>query len=484
MKKHETKSKTNRRGQRKPASLVALAALIVALTVVLAGCPNPAGGGSNNGGGGGGNDGPGDGGGPGGGDPGGDPGGGDGGGTAPVWREIDTLFADAPGSFDAMGTAVAVSGDTAIVGAPNRDGPARDTGAAYILVRTTDGQWNLQQMITPATDAALDDFFGTSVAIDGDTAVVGAPGKDDGASLNAGAAYVFVRGAGGQWTEQEKLTAGMSAQAGAEFGSAVAVHGTAAIVGAHREDLGAFTDAGAAYVFERDGTGQWGDPQRLIGDTNLSNGGDRFGVSVSITAGTAIIGAPGVDEPGPSGAANVGAMYLSIRGATDWSPTVKYTASDGTAGDRFGSSVAISGQTAIVGAVAGDASFDVADSGAAYVFGFNPDTGTYVEEEKLIASDAAFLDAFGAGVAISGNTAIVGAPDNDLNSSDEGAAYIFTSDGAGGWSETASLLASGGAGEDQLGTSVAISGITAVIGAPGLDQGANNAGGAYLFRFE
>ena len=207
-----------------------------------------------------------------------------------------------------------------------------------------------------ASDGATLDEFGSSVSISGDTAIVGT-WRDDDAGSSSGSVYVFVRN-GGVWTQQAKLTASDGA-ASDYFGVSVSSSGDTAIVGAYYDDHAGGTDAGSAYVFVRNG------------DT--------------------------------------------------WTEQAKLTASDGAAGDTFGNSVSISGETAIVGArLDGDAG---SSSGSVYVFVLNGDTWT--EQAKLTASDGVAGDLFGYSVSINGDIAIVGAPDDDDAGSASGSAYVY-----------------------------------------------------------
>src|SRR5690606_6669767 len=178
-----------------------------------------------------------------------------------------------------------------------------------------------------AGDAQADDWFGWSVALDGDTALVGAPREDDGGS-NAGAAYVFVRG-GGVWSQQAKLVAG-DAQLGDQLGWSVAFDGDTALVGANGED-GAGTDAGAAYVFVRSGA-SWEQQAKLMAVDAETN--DQFGLSVALDGDTALVGAYGES-------AFAGAAYVFVRSGGGWSEQCKLVAGDAQSGDQFGWSVAL-----------------------------------------------------------------------------------------------------------------------------------------------
>ena len=276
-----------------------------------------------------------------------------------------------------------------------------------------------------ASDAQSGDIFGRSVAVSGDTAIVGADLEDAGGS-GAGAAYIFQRdqGGAGNWGEVKKLTAS-DAQADDQFGQSVAVSGDTAVVGASLEDAGG-SNAGATYVFQRDqgGAGNWGEVKKLLASD--AQGGDFFGISVAVSGDTLVVGADG----GAAGGTLGGAAYVFQRdqgGADNWGEVKKLLASDAQGGDRFGSSVAVSGDTAIVGAVFENAGG--VQAGAAYVFQRNQGgAGNWGEVKKLTASDAELGDRFGESVAVSGGTTVVGARFEDAGGGAAGAAYVFEAD--------------------------------------------------------
>jgi uncharacterized repeat protein (TIGR01451 family) len=333
-----------------------------------------------------------------------------------------------------------------------------DTHAEYPI--TIDPLIYLEAQVI-ASDAAASDFFGSAVAVSGDTAVIGAWNKTIGSNNNEGAAYVFTR-SGITWSQQQKLTAS-DGVAGDEFGISVAISGDTAVIGAN----GKASDQGAAYIFTRSGT-TWSQQQKLTASDGTAN--DAFGYSVAISGGTAVIGAHGK-------ASYQGAAYVFTRSGTTWSQQQKLTASDGVAYDYFGYSVAISGNTAVVGAYEKTVTYSY--QGAAYVF--TRSGTTWSQQQKLTASDGAIYDEFGYSVAISGDTAVVGAYKKVGTYSDQGAAYVFTRSGTA-WSQQKELTASDGAIYDYFGYSVAVSGNTAVIGAYYKTVGSNTSqGAAYIF---
>ena len=316
------------------------------------------------------------------------------------------------------------------------------------------------------SDGAANDFVGLSTSISGDTAVVGAYGDDDLGS-SAGSAYVFQK-VGGAWMQKTKLLASDGAS-GDWFGYCVAISGDAVVVGARfDDDLGG--DSGSAYVFEKIDN-VWTQTAKLLASDGAP--GDYFGEQVSISGDTAIVGAGGNDSLGT----NSGSAYLFEKIGGVWTQTAKLLASDGAPDDRFGDSIAISGETAIVGAY-GD--HDLGSfSGSAYVF--ENIGGVWIQTAKLLASDGGYADYFGVGVAIEGDTAIVGADSDDDLGSDSGSAYVFEKTG-GVWTQTAKLLASDGAPDDRFGDSIAISGETAIVGALRHGDSGPESGSAYLYQ--
>ena len=360
---------------------------------------------------------------------------------------------------DSFGRSVAIDGDTAVVGAPGVDDGGSDAGAAYVIVRSG-GSWSEQAKLT-ASDAAAGDSFGSSVAIDGDTVVVGAPFAPGGDG--SGAAYVFVR-SGGVWSEQAKLTAS-DAAGDDNFGSSVAISGDTVVVGSFEDDDAGFS-SGSAYVFVRSGV-TWSQQQKLTASDAAAFA--SFGVSVAVSADTVAVGAIGENSA-------AGAAYVFVRIAGVWTEQQKLTASDGASLDGFGHRVALSGDTAVFGAHLND---DVgADSGSAYVFVRS--SGTWTEQQKLTASDAAAGDRFGGSVALSGGTALVGAFFDDDVASDSGSAYVFVRS-SGSWSQQDKLTASDASASDQFGRSLAISGDTAVVGVRLNDDAGASSGSAYVF---
>jgi uncharacterized repeat protein (TIGR01451 family) len=368
---------------------------------------------------------------------------------------------------DRFGRTVSISGDTVLVGAPLDDRPGgANLGSAYAFARSG-GFWAEQQFLHPS-DGATDDNFGAAVAVDGDTAVVGSPLHDSPAGADAGAVYVFVR-AGTAWTEQQKLAASDAAAANS-FGSSVSISGDTIVVGAPRADTGGGVDAGAAYVFLRSGI-TWTEQQKLVASDGTA--GDLFGSFVSIDGDTAVIGAPG-DDPVAN---NEGSAYAFVRSGSTWTQQQKLIAPDASAQDLFGAAVSIAGNTTVIGAPAADGVS--ASAGAAYVFLRSGAVWSF--QQKLAASDGLTDDEFGIGVSLSADTALVGARKGDGAVPDTGASYVYVRSGVS-WSEQQKLLAPDGAADDAFGTAVSVDGDQAAVGAP-LDDtvGGPDSGTVHMF---
>jgi MYXO-CTERM domain-containing protein len=374
-------------------------------------------------------------------------------------------------ALDAFGFAVAVQGDTALVGA-YRDDSARgtDAGAAYVFVRS--GATWTEQAKLEASDGAAEDAFGASVALDGDTAIVGAFQRDTALGVNAGAAYVFVR-SGTTWTEQSRLEAS-DGTAFASFGAAVALAGDTVLVGARDADAARATRAGATYVYTRSGS-PWSAQAKLEASDGAD--GDAFGVAVALDGDTALVGANG--DATPRGVA-AGSAYVFVRSGAAWTEQARLEASDGAEGDVFGFSVSLSGDTALVGALYDDTP-QGNDAGSAYVF---VRSGTmWTEQARIRPSDGATGDFFGYAVSLEGDTALVGAPRHSTSrGTNVGSAYLITRRGTN-WGVQSRIDARDGAAVDQLGTAVSLDGATALVGAPFDDTTRGmDVGSAYVFR--
>jgi hypothetical protein len=368
-----------------------------------------------------------------------------------------------------------------------------------------------------ARDEAV--FFGQSVSIDGNTAVVGAPGENSAATgvngnqasntkRGSGAAFVFIFN-GTNWAQQAYLKAS-NTDAADWFGESVAISGNTIVVGAPDErgsstsvngpDNNNLIDAGAAYVFVRSGS-TWSQ-QAYLKPSNI-NSSDNFGHSVAINGDTIIVGAPledgsatTVNGTDNNAATDAGSAYVFTRNGSAWSQQAYMKASNAESGDNFGFHVTISGDTAVIGSINedggattinGTSNNGASGSGAAYVFSRS---GTiWSQQAYLKPNNTGAGDNFGYRVALDGNTVAVGAPYEDslsrginANGADDmstgaGAAYVFVRDNTNAWSQQAYLKASNADPNDNFGIGISISGDTVLVGASGEDSVARDIGG-------
>lgn len=322
-----------------------------------------------------------------------------------------------------------------------------------------------------ASDGVNNDLFGESVAIDGGWVVVGAPQHDG--PTNSGAVYIYAQHQGGahNWGFFKKLTASDAANSDL-FGEAVAIEGDRIVVGASAKR--------AIYIFERDAGGpdQWGEVTQFTTTDGQFN--DLFGDTVSLSGDTILVGAFGDDGECPSnGACNSGAAYIfqeDFGGVGNWGQVVRLTASDAALGDSFGKSVDIHGDVAVVGAPREDG--DGLDIGAAYIFERDHEgSDNWGEVRKITGSDVGNSGFFGESVAVSGatvsgDTVIVGAPNQN-------AAYVFerNHDGPNQWGEFRTINANDDNSFVEFGRAAALQNDLLVVGA----RRPNGTGVAYVF---
>ena len=491
-----------------------------------------------------------------------------------VWTETQTLVSSDIAQGDSFGYSLALENNTLAVGARNKtDGANFFKGAAYIFTRSAPGASFAQQQKLMGSDTGFSDFFGEAVALSGDTAVIGSV-TDFGTANANGKAYVFVR-SGTVWTEQQILQAQNGSPNGA-FGVSVAVSGDTALIGARTEVVNQATgELGAAYVFARSG-GVWTQQQRFTA-REVTPRNDQFGYAVAIKGDTLAIGSPAHEIV--SGIANHGAVYVYQRSGNAWGRAYKIIHGD-PAPDALGQALAFDGSSILAGApskgsargaayvfktVSTGGQFKVqpaevfsnalygfwlgmseetmavgsnfgtyvyARRGAAWEFtqrlglftennnanNILPGTGTvfsgdmmivsasgarinnvnlrgavlvyrrnqdgvWVEQQRLLASDGTANDQFGSSLAVSGGTLVIGALGETIGAnSQQGAAYIFTFDGTN-WVEQQKISASDGAANDHFGGEAAISGDTLVIGVPEKTVNGNTLqGAAYVFK--
>ena len=356
------------------------------------------------------------------------------------WGEMKILRASDAQNEDWFGNCVAIDGDTIIVGAPGEDGgegnPLLNSGAAYIYSRDQGGagMWG-EIAILKASDADQVDYFGGSVDISGENAVVG--------SLHKQSAYIFTRNLSnpGDWGEAAILQAS-DAYYGDIFGWSVGISGDTAVVGAYLENGGPgdpYPGAGAAYVFDRNqgGPDLWG--QSAILHASDIQAGDYFGISVAMDDDVVVVGAYGEDGDAGDPLPFAGAAYVFLRDPGDpqsWSEAARLSASDAQSNDFFGFTVAVDGAIIALGAYQedGGAGDPVSNSGAAYLFQRHPGIiPAWDQVSTLRAIDAQPADQFGHALAVSGNFIIAGAAYEDGGRGNPfpegGAAYLFEQSG-------------------------------------------------------
>lgn len=322
-----------------------------------------------------------------------------------------------------------------------------------------------------ALDGSAGDRFGHSVSLSGERALVGAWNDGD-SGTQSGAAYLFAQDTSGSWSQAAKLVAS-DAEALDVFGFSVSLDGNRALVGAQGDDDKGDL-SGSAYLFEQDATGAWLQVAKLTASDGAAF--DRFGYSVALSGDRALIGAFRDDDY----AFDSGAAYLFERDQSGgWAEIAKLAPSDGTASAFFGRAVALDGNRALIGArsdlVGG------VPSGSAYVFD-EVAPGDWQQAAKLTPSDGAAADFFGEVVALQGTRAVVGAQADDDDGDRSGSVYLFEATGAGAWLESVKLIASDGLAGDEFGRSVALDGDRLVVGAFSADANGLDAGAVYLFE--
>ena len=440
------------------------------------------------------------------------------------------------GSGDQFGGAVALSGDLLAVAAVQEDSAANGingdwsddaaagTGAVYVFHRDITGAW-FHEAYVKASNAASADGFGRSIALSGDTLAVGAFHEDsaatgidgdqvDNSAIDSGAVYIFTRDATGNWSQQAYIKASNSNDTDA-FGVSIALSGDTLVVGAYMEDSSASgvngdetdngsPDSGAVYVFTRDEAGSW--TQQAYLKASNTDSGDQFGASVALSGDILAVGAAkesskttGIDGGEASNSSSdAGAVYVFARdGAGTWSQEAYIKASNTDRDDHFGATVALSGDTLVVGAPLEDSAatgingFEADDkalnAGSAYVFVRDAD-GIWNQQAYIKASNTETQDQFGHSIAIAGNFLAIGANEDSgatgtngdaTNNSAQGAGavYLFERVAPGIWGQQAYLKASNTDASDGFGAALAIDGWSLIVGAAFEDSAATGIGG-------
>ena len=353
---------------------------------------------------------------------------------------------------DYFGRSVSIDGEYAIIGASGGD-------KAFIFKRSG-SNWTEQEILSGINNPSgsiLGPLFGYSVCVLGDYAIVGAPFQVVPPILNyIGSAYIFKRD-GEDWIFQQTITPPVAHPFGL-FGWSVAISNSFAIIGE--------TDQNTVHIYRRIGE-NW-QPDTIIQD------GWRLGEVVAISGNYISLGTPGGSIWNTDGQ---GSAYIYSNDGINWIQQAMLQASDGTDFDEFGEALSLSGTVLL----AGDSEArnnDSLSTGAAYIF--IPGNTSWVENQKLTAGDGSLGDLFGYSVSISGNYAVVSAPGDQDMGINSGSAYIFMNDGSN-WIETQKLLASDGMANDNFGTAVSISGNYIIVGANWDDDNGSNSGSAYIY---
>lgn len=343
-------------------------------------------------------------------------------------QQSQKLFASDGVTLDDFGSKISTDGTTLVIGARFADFTGADNGAAYVYTRTG-STWTFVQRLTSSTVASnMAESFGASVAVEGNTIVIGAHKADKTPNRDCGAFYIF-QNTGGVWSQVQKVWA-PDFSADDHFGWSISLEGGTILV-ASPEDDDKGVDGGSIYVYSLSGstatyTG------KLYGTDTVA--GDAFGKSLDRDGNTLVVGAHGHDTPYLYG----GAAYVFSLSGGVWTQSAKLTASDIAPGDQFGFGVSASGNRVLVSSIAADPKGS--DSGAAYVFvrGAN---GAWTQEQKLTASDGAAGDNLGRGLSLEGNVAVIGSVGKTTYGAFSGEAYLYSL-GATGWTEDQKLFAS------------------------------------------
>lgn len=363
------------------------------------------------------------------------------------WTEQVKLTASDGDTLGFFGQTLCIHNEGALIGSHGDDTFGMFSGAAYVF-KKTGNTWTETQKLY-ASDAEADDMFGMSVSADEEYALIGKPDTN-----SPGAVYVF-KNMNGTWMQQQILTAA-DGEIWDEFGYAVSLDREYALIGSQFDD-----DIGSAYIFKRDGT-LWTEEAKLTPSDGELN--DCFGSSVSLQGNVAVIGALNHDD-------STGAIYIFRRNGSVWTEEAILIGSDSQVQDRFGLSVDVQENTVIAGARL--CNFDF--KGAVYIF--NYEEGTWREEQKLIPSDSHAGQSFGLSVALDNDCLFVGAPGSTDNS---GSAYVFTYNGTE-FVETQKVIPSDPTLSSEFGFAVSVLGTTALIGKYAEDD---FTGSAYVFSTE
>jgi hypothetical protein len=322
--------------------------------------------------------------------------------------ELQRITADDP-AVSEFGYRVLLRGDVAIVTADSSSpGGITAQGSAYVFAPDDTGTWSQTQILLADNGIAFDNF-GSAIALEGDTLVIGAHGATVGANPAQGAAYVYANVAGA-WTQTVELVADDGA-AFDNLGNSAAMAGDTLFVGANNAQVGDHFGQGAVYAYRFDGS-QWTQTQKILADDG--GNGDSFGISMAFDGTTLLVGA--------YGSGGTGAVYAFTNDGTGWVQQQRIVAEDLNAGDSFGTAISMDGGRALIGADVQTVD-GLTSRGAAYLF--DATNGSWAQAQKFVSSDGTTDDFFGLAVALEGDTALV----STLHpNSFQGAAYFFTHD--------------------------------------------------------
>lgn len=388
---------------------------------------------------------------------------------------FEELLPPAESAGPNFGLAVALDGDTALIGSRFATQHGAAAGAAYVFTRDALGAWSAPVELVPE-GGSPGDLFGWSVALEGDTAFVGAPSDDSETffplGMQAGSVYVFDRDANGDWTQRAKLRATQELTSN-QFGCALDVDDDLLVVGARWSNVAGLQIAGSAYVFAEVG-GAWLAEQQLVASDAAE--ADQFGEAVSVSGDTVAVGSKGHDHS-PIFNTNHGAAYVYVRGAApgSWVEQAELRAAVPQLSNNLGRALSLQGDRLVVGAP-GNGSGEVG-SGSALVFERTGDAWT--EVATLQPNDGALDDRFGHALELRGEHVVVGAYFRDDAALNAGAAYLVERGPAGDWSRQAKLLRGEALLGDRLGIALAFDGAQILLGASGVDLFGEGDGAAY-----
>lgn len=389
------------------------------------------------------------------------------------WTEAEKFSPGDADSTDEFGASTIVDGDLAVVGAPSEDNDnGEDAGAVYVFSRALLGGWTQEAKLL-ASDGTGDDRFGSAVDLDGDTLLVGAEAAEDPNGAATGAAYVFTRVAPGEWVEETKLLASDGSD-GADLGEAVSLDGDRALLGAHLADNTNEDNAGSAYTFVRGVDGTWSQEAEIA--PSDGDPWDDFGQAVTLDGDQALMAAPGDDDPGQT---HAGSVYIFQDSDGGWSLDTKIENPGVDRSDSFGQQLSLEGDVALIGVPLDDVD-GFGDVGTVYVYARTD--GDWNREDTLRADDAGSLSRFGSSLSLDGERALIGSGgDTNANGYYAGAAYIYSRVSLGNWTEETKLNASDGDYGDSFGDAVSLDGATALVGAPTSWVVSDTPGSAYVF---